>query len=110
MQEAGRAYGVDPCLIMATAAIESRFDPTATSGQGACIGLMQLHRDTARALDVDPWDPRDNIRGGARVLARLLRHYGGNLRRVFQHYNAEFNQAYFREIIKAWRQAKRTMK
>lgn len=107
MQEAGRDYGVDPYLIAATAAIESRFDAQAISGRGMCIGLMQLHRDTARRLGIDPWDPRDNIRGGTRVLARLLRNYGGDLRRVYYKYNATCTPAYYREVMKAWRQARR---
>jgi soluble lytic murein transglycosylase-like protein len=107
MVEAGRDFGVDPYLIAALAAIESRFDPKATSGRGRCIGLMQLHQDTARGLGVDPWNPRENIRGGAQVLARLLRRNGGNLTRALKRYNASWNQKYDREIRKAWRQAKR---
>ncbi len=110
MLEAGEDYGVDPCLIAATAAIESRFDPGTTSGRGQCIGLMQLHRDTARRLGVNPWDPQENIRGGARVLARLLHRYHGDLRRVYQTYNATFTEAYFREVMKAYQQARRTAK
>jgi soluble lytic murein transglycosylase-like protein len=107
MQEAGRDYNVDPCLIAATAAIESRLDPGATSGRGRCVGLMQLHKDTARSLGVNPWDPRENIRGGAQVLARLLRRYNGDLRRVYRKYNASCTSAYYREVMKAYRQAKR---
>lgn len=106
MVEAGRDYGVDPYLIAAFAAIESRFDPRATSGRGRCIGLMQLERDMARDLGVNPWDPRENIRGGAQVLARLMRRYGGDLRRVCRRYNAKSNGAYEREIVRAYRQAK----
>ena len=105
MKEAGAKYGVDSCLIAATAAIESRFDASATSGRGSCIGLMQLHRDTARAYGVNPWDPRENIEGGAQVLERLLRKYHGNLRRVYWTYNAKCNERYFREVMKAYRQA-----
>jgi soluble lytic murein transglycosylase-like protein len=106
MVEAGRDYGVDPALIAAVAAIESRFNPAATSGRGRCIGLMQLDRDTARALNVDPWDPRENIRGGAQVLARLLRRSGGNLTRALKRYNASWNPKYDREVRRAWRQAR----
>jgi len=105
MVEAGKLCGVDPCLIMATAAIESRFDAEATSGHGACIGLMQLHKDTARGLGVNPWDPRENIKGGTMVLAKFLHRYNGDLKRVFMKYNAKFNYGYFREIVKAYRQA-----
>jgi soluble lytic murein transglycosylase-like protein len=106
MQEAGRDFGVDPALIAAVAAIESRFNPKATSGRGRCIGLMQLHQDTAKGLVVDPWNPTENIRGGAQVLARLLRWSGGNLTRALKRYNASWNSAYEREVRKAWRQAR----
>ena len=106
MQEAGKDFGVDPCLIAALAAIESRFNPKATSGRGKCVGLLQLHQDTARGLGVDPWNPRENIRGGAQVLARLLRRSGGNLTRALQKYNASWNSAYDREVRLAWRQAR----
>ena len=109
MVEAGKLYEVDSCLIMATAAIESRFDAEATSGHGACIGLMQLHKDTARSLGVDPWDPRANIMGGTTVLAKFLHRYHGNLRRVYSKYNAKFNEGYFREVMKAYRQALATL-
>jgi soluble lytic murein transglycosylase-like protein len=109
-KEAGAKYGVDPCLIVATAAVESRFDASATSGRGSCIGLMQLHKDTARSLGVDPWNPRENIEGGAQVLARLLRKYHGNLRRVYWTYNAKCNEGYFREVMKAYHQAVRTLR
>jgi hypothetical protein len=108
MQEAGADYGVDPYLIAAFCAIESRFDPWATSGRGACRGLMQLHKDTAAGLGVDPWNPRENIRGGAQVLARLMRRYEGDLHRVCRKYNATCTAAYEREIRRAYCQAKRT--
>lgn len=109
MQQAGADYGVDPCLVAAVAAIESRFNPGAISGRGACIGLMQLHRDTARQLGVNPWDPEQNIRGGAQLLARLLHRYRGNLTRALQKYNTAWTPAYDREVRRAWRQAKCTL-
>ncbi len=66
------AAGVDPRLVAAVARAESGFDPQATSATGAA-GLMQLMPETARALGVaDPYDPAQNMRGGASYLRRLL--------------------------------------
>jgi soluble lytic murein transglycosylase-like protein len=101
MKEAARKYQISPYLIQAVCAIESRYDPYATSGRGQCIGLMQLHRGTAKKYEVDPWNPRENIMGGAAVLANLLSKYNGDLRRVLHVYNATCTAAYEREVIKA---------
>ena len=105
MKEAARKYQVSPYLIQAVCAIESRYDPYASSGQGRCYGLMQLHKDTARKYGVDSRNPRENIMGGTAVLARLLTKYDGDLRRVLRVYNAECTSAYEREVIKAFNQA-----
>jgi soluble lytic murein transglycosylase-like protein len=105
IKEAAQKYQVSPYLIQAVCAIESRYDPYATSGHGQCYGLMQLHKDTARKYGVDSRNPRENILGGAAVLARLLTKYDGDLRRVLRVYNAECTSAYEREVIKAFNQA-----
>src|SRR5712691_5022752 len=53
----GSFYNVDPDLLQAIAAIESRGDSRAISPAGA-EGLMQLMPDTARRFRVtDPFDP-----------------------------------------------------
>lgn len=73
---AAAATGLEPALIRAVIATESAFDPSAVSPKGA-QGLMQLMPATARELGVDDvWDPMQNIRGGARHLARLVQRYG----------------------------------
>ena len=103
IKEAARRYEISPYLIQAVCAIESRYDPEAKSGR--CFGLMQLHRDTAKKYGVDPLDPRENILGGAAVLARLMEKYQGNIRRVLRVYNASCNAAYEREVLRAYHQA-----
>jgi soluble lytic murein transglycosylase-like protein len=103
--EAAEANRISPYVIAGVMAIESRYDPLATSGRGRCIGLMQLHQDTARKEGVNPWDPRENISGGARVLARLLRKHRGNLHFAVADYNGTDNLAYQREVLRAIRQA-----
>jgi soluble lytic murein transglycosylase-like protein len=108
MKEAAQKYQISPYLIQAVCAIESRYDPRATSGRGDCIGLMQLHKGTAKKYGVNPWKPRENIMGGAAVLARLLNKYNGDLSRVLHVYNAECTSAYKREVFKAFNQAMRS--
>ena len=107
--EAAREHGVSPYVIQGFMAIESRYDPVAMSGRGRCIGLMQLDKGVARSLGVDPWNPRENIHGGARVLAALLKKHRGNLARVARAYNGPgCPQAYVREVLRAVRQAEKT--
>jgi hypothetical protein len=65
-------FGLDPKLLQSMIATESGFNPNAVSPKGA-QGLMQLMPDTAVRLGVtDPFDPEDNISGGARYMRFLL--------------------------------------
>jgi soluble lytic murein transglycosylase-like protein len=105
IKEAAKRYQISPYLIQAVCAIESRYDPEAKSGRGRCYGLMQLHKDTAKKYGVDAHDPRENIMGGAAVLARLMQKYDGNIRKVLRVYNATSTGGYEREVIRAYRQA-----
>ncbi|MFT4726388.1 MAG: hypothetical protein ACI9UN_000883 [Granulosicoccus sp.] len=68
-------YGVSANLVKAVVTEESCFDSNALSHVGA-QGLMQLMPDTATWLKVkDPGDPKDNLRGGVRYLASLLKEF-----------------------------------
>jgi hypothetical protein len=79
---------LDPALLHAVITVESGYNPKARSPKGA-IGLMQLMPDTARRYDVaDIWDPRDNLRGGARYLRDLLAMFNHNLSLALAAYNA----------------------
>ncbi len=69
-----RRYGVDPHLVIALITVESGFRQSAISPKGA-IGLMQIMPETARILGIDPYDPYENLEGGIRHLANLLRKY-----------------------------------
>ena len=76
---AAEKYGVDEKLLIAIAYHESGFDPSATSSSGA-MGIMQLMPGTASDQGVtDPYDPEDNIMGGAKLISYLMDHYDGNL-------------------------------
>lgn len=85
-------HGVDPTLVKAVMKAESNFNPLAVSNKGA-QGLMQLMPDTARHMSVyDPFDPDDNIRGGARYLRLLDETFQGNLELILAAYNAGPNR------------------
>lgn len=69
--------GLDPLLVIAVIAIESRFNPIAQSDGGA-VGLMQImpfHGDKFGAVD-SILDPRVNIQIGAAVLRDSIRRGG----------------------------------
>jgi soluble lytic murein transglycosylase-like protein len=66
---------------------ESGFDHSAKSRVGA-IGMMQLMPNTAKSLKVDPYNLRDNIKGGALYMKKLLDMYDGNYERTIAAYNA----------------------
>jgi soluble lytic murein transglycosylase-like protein len=86
--EAADLYRLDPNLIRAVIHAESAFNPFAVSRAGA-QGLMQLMPDVAEELDVlDPFDPRQNIFGGARYLRALLDRNKGNVDLAVASYNA----------------------
>jgi len=77
--QAGARSGVDPLLIIAVIAVESRFNPIAQSDGGA-MGLMQViphyHADKLGTAGGSVLDPETNIQLGARVLKEYLRRGG----------------------------------
>ena len=88
IHEAAARYRVSPALIRSVMQAESAFDPIAVSSAGA-MGLMQLMPDVASAFGIaDPFDPRENIMGGARLLRELLDSHHRSIPLVLAAYNA----------------------
>ena len=84
---AGR-QGVDKRLVKEVARQESGFDPCAVSGKGA-QGLMQLMPATQAQFQVaDPFDPRQSLEAGSKLLKTLLDKYHGDLALALSAYNA----------------------
>ena len=88
IDEAAALYDLEPALIRAVIRAESRFNPMAVSRAGA-MGLMQLMPSVAEELGAaNPFEPRENIMAGARLLRRLLDHHRGNVSMTLASYNA----------------------
>jgi cell wall-associated NlpC family hydrolase len=87
LQEASRRYGIPVGVLERQMMAESGGNPHARSPVGA-LGLMQLMPQTARGLGVtDPFDPQQNIMGGAHYLAEQMHRYG-SLKLALAAYNA----------------------
>ena len=78
---AGGEWKVDPLLILAVMAVESRYNPVAESNMGA-KGLMQVipkfhaEKISERGGESALLDPHTNIQVGAQILREYLRRFG----------------------------------
>ena len=87
-KKAAKKYRVSESLLKAIAKAESNFNERDVSSSGA-MGVMQLMPDTARGLGVeDPFDPEQNIMGGAKCIASKLKEYNGDVKLALAAYNA----------------------
>ena len=88
IKAAAAKYSLDPKLLECVMAAESNFNPRAISSKNA-LGLMQLLPETAQRMAVkNPFDPAQNIEGGARYLRLMLDRFSGNLTLALAAYNA----------------------
>jgi len=96
VDQAAGQENLDPELLFSVIRQESAARPCAVSSKGA-MGLMQLMPATALQFGVaDPFDPKENVNAGARLLKQLLQLYGGNLSLALGAFNAgpgKVNQA-----------------
>ena len=87
VDNAAKTHGIDSELIRAVIQTESGWNPNARSKVGA-IGLMQLMPSTARELGVkNAYDPAQNIAGGSKYLAQLVKRYKGDISKALMAYN-----------------------
>lgn len=88
IRSAAEKNGIAPELIRAVVRAESAGRHDAVSPAGA-KGLMQLMDGTAAGLGVrNPFDPQQNIEGGAQYLRQMLDTFGGNTELALAAYNA----------------------
>ena len=93
---AGSQYNVDPLLILAVMAVESRYNPVAESSVGA-RGLMQVmpkfHQDKLAAHGGEPalLEPEVNILVGTRILREYQRRLG-DTEAALQMYNGALDE------------------
>ena len=88
ISQAAERFGVAFPLIKALIKVESNFDPQAVSHRGA-MGLMQIMPENLSDFKVrDPFNPLDNIMGGAGYISRLINRYEGQLPLAIAAYNA----------------------
>ena len=81
-------YAISPRLALAIAITESGLNPVAVSPKSA-MGVMQLIPDTAARFNVrNPFDPKDNIKGGLAYLRWLLAYFRGDIALAAAGYNA----------------------
>ena len=88
ISEAARRNGLSSSLLKALIHVESYFNPRAVSKKGA-MGLMQIMPENLQLLNIDdPFDPWENIMGGAAYLKAMLERFSGQLPLALAAYNA----------------------
>jgi soluble lytic murein transglycosylase len=88
IRKASERHGVAFPLLKAVIKAESDFNPKAVSKKGA-MGLMQIMPQNFKDLDIsNPFDPWENIMGGARYLRQMLDRFNGKLSLSLAAYNA----------------------
>jgi len=95
INKAAKDYGVDPKLIKGIINTESEFNPNAKGPMthwGRAKGLMQIIDDTSRGLGIkNSLNPEENIRGGTKYFASLVKQYGGNVRKALAVYGGHIH-------------------
>lgn len=88
IEQNAKQEGVKAELIRAVISQESGNKPCAVSSKGA-EGLMQLMPETAAQLGVaDPFNPKQNVEAGTKLLKQLLAKYKGDVALTLAAYNA----------------------
>lgn len=72
---AANAFNIPVPIFQSLIQTESSWNASATSPVGA-IGLTQLMPGTAAQVGVDPYDPLQNLAGGAKYLSQMFAQFG----------------------------------
>ena len=101
----GVRNGLDPLLVIAVIAVESRFNPIAQSDGGA-VGLMQVipryHADKFDASErTAVLDPHTNIHVGARILKEYIARAGNEVAglQLYNGSSADATNAYANRVL-----------
>lgn len=89
-EEAAKKFDLDPKLLKSVAGAESSFDKNAVSKAGA-KGLMQVMPYNFLPGE-DPFNSRDNIMAGARVMSWAKQQSGGDFDEMLRWYNGGKNR------------------
>lgn len=87
--QAALKYGIPIPIFRSLIQTESSWNSGALGTSGDS-GLTQLTPRIYKYLNVNPWNPNENLDGGARFLSELYGKYG-NWEDSLAHYNAGFN-------------------
>jgi soluble lytic murein transglycosylase len=83
-----RNHGISPNMFAALIKAESNYNIKALSKKGA-TGLCQILPDNFKRLDIkDPYDPIQNMNGGAKFFKELSKMFDGNISYTLAAYNA----------------------
>ncbi len=94
--------GLTPDLLKAITRVESNFNPNAVSNADA-HGLMQIISKNNKGLGItNPYDPRQNIAGGAQLMAEYLRASKGDLRTALTMYHGGYDKSGWGPLTKAY--------
>ena len=86
--QVAKEQNVDQMLLRAVVEAESDYNQNEVSKAGA-MGLMQLMPETAKQVGVvDPFNPYENLTGGAKYLSQMIKKYDGNVELALAAYNA----------------------
>ncbi|MFV9180552.1 lytic transglycosylase domain-containing protein [Serratia marcescens] len=89
-EEAAKKYDLDPKLLKAVTGAESSWNTRAVSKAGA-QGLMQVMPFNFKTGE-NPYNPRDNIMAGARVMKWAKNQAGGDVEEMLRWYNGGKNR------------------
>lgn len=80
-------YNVDRSLSHSIALVESNKNQNTISKAGS-IGIYQIQPQTAKHLNINPYDLNENIDGGIKYISYLSNKFNGNLDFILASYNA----------------------